>query len=192
MDALIQALKKLESIAALPGRPFICSGFPSACKIAIVGINPASATPFWKFWDNDRGFNRKLWLDSYQGKKSRSRSAIERLIAQIPSSVIEVNLYTTSSRRLAHLPKFAHVTTSCDLILEAVRPSIIVLAGATVGKVLAGRDFPWKPKIIQTPHFIYWGKDFEKQLAQSINIELEAILESLPAQTVDMASPKES
>ncbi len=47
-------------------RPFVCEGDPLACKVFLVGFNPATEMEkdFWHYW-TDRGFERQRWVSDY-------------------------------------------------------------------------------------------------------------------------------
>ncbi len=82
--------------AALPNpcfdRPFVCDGRPEACTVIILGENPATrlATNWWRFWNNDAGFDLQGFEHHYQasrhaaGKRpiSNTRLRLNRLRSQ--------------------------------------------------------------------------------------------------------------
>lgn len=54
--------KELEALIGKPTdlRPFVCDGSPLACKVFVVGLNPASEMDgnFWDYWDSSRGSDK--------------------------------------------------------------------------------------------------------------------------------------
>ena len=82
--------------AALPhpcfDRPFVCDGRPEACIAIILGENPATRLDidWWRFWDDDAGFDLKGFEHHYQtsrraaGKRpmSNTRLRLNRLRSQ--------------------------------------------------------------------------------------------------------------
>lgn len=152
-------------------RPFVCEGNPLACPVALVGINPAQQSEFWNFWDDDKGMDRHRWITAYRQtrKLSRSRSAIERFVPQVLASVIELNAYVRQSGRFAELDRKSRASGILTFLLDAVRPKVVARAGVTATTVIRNMEFSWNPVILETKHFIYWGRESETELANRIN-----------------------
>jgi hypothetical protein len=154
-------------------RPLLCCGNPLTCTVALVGINPRSTTPFWKFWNSETGMNRKAWLDAYRashdGTVSRSRAAIERFVPQVAARVIELNAYVAQSNRIADLEPERRKTDVLRFVLDAVRPKVIVCAGVRARAAVEAIGANWNPAIVEAKHFIYWGRENEVELARRVN-----------------------
>lgn len=125
-------------------RPFICDGSPIGCTVAIVGINPATDTPFWPFWSHISGFDRAAWLAEYRrrhlGKRTPTRDRIEELIQRLlPLRVMELNLYHMPSRSERELPNSSRSTELFDFMLDAAKPSMLVVHGASPRRHLEQR-----------------------------------------------------
>jgi len=141
--------------------------------VAVVGINPATKTPFWPYWSDDRGMDRASWIAAYkemQGNKlSRSRAALERLVPQVAAQVVEINAYAKQSTRLANLQREHRTTDVFEFVLGMVKPRVILCAGVAVSKTVESLSLPWAPELIRARHFIYWGRTYEDELAKQIN-----------------------
>jgi hypothetical protein len=161
-----------ELVGDAEGWPFLCDGDPPTCTVALVGANPATSTAFWLFWDDGRGMARRRWIDAFleeRGKFTRSREAMERFVPQVSARVIELNAYRKQSPRLAELPRAHRTTEVLKFILSAVRPRVIVCAGVHAQKGVRAVDLPWRPRLVDTRHFIYWGTEHERNLAEEVN-----------------------
>jgi hypothetical protein len=153
-------------------RPLLCDGNPLTCTVALVGANPGATVPFWPFWHDEHGMDRRGWIDAYRqlhGTFRRSRAAIERLVPQIAARVIELNAHAVRSDRLAGLSHSNRTTDVLAFVLEAVRPIVIVCAGRTATRVVRQVTIGWQPKIVEATHFIYWGEESERRLIIEIN-----------------------
>lgn len=161
-------------IATAPDmRPFLCTGNPLTCNVAVVGINPAATTPFWPFWTDDKGMDRAAWIDAYQalhsGHLSRSRAALERFVPQVSARVIELNAHAKQSKRLADLRGEHRTTEVLAFMLGVVQPAIVLCAGTSALKAVRNLSLPWEPIVIEARHFIYWGREYERALAEEVN-----------------------
>jgi len=159
-------------------RPLVCSGDPFNCQVALIGANPGSMTPFWPHWSDVRGMNKETWLDEYRqqhgGKYGRSRAAIERFVPLVNARVLELNAHGKQSRRLAHLASEHRTTELLEFVLRAVRPQVALCAGSDAVRAVTAINSDWGMKIIVAPHYIYWGGERERQMAQEINACLSA------------------
>jgi len=173
-------------------RPFLCTGSPIECDVAIVGINPATATPFWPYWSTSKGFDKGAWLKDYlerEGKVKPTRGRIEILCEEMkPLRCIELNLYSRHSARERDLSKESRNVDLFNFLLGAVRPRIIVIHGKTPAKhigSLLGVEIE-----IETPvtanylgmnlmiirskrHFAFVSYDYVRELAERIKTHLE-------------------
>lgn len=116
--------------------------------------------------------DRVAWIDAYKathGEFKRSRSALERFIPQIQAKVVEVNAHAQQSRRLADLHRQYRTSSVLDFLLTAIKPSVIVYAGAAALSAGAKLSLAWHPVVIPARHFIYWGKQYESELARQVN-----------------------
>lgn len=154
-------------------RPFLCMGNPLTCNVAVVGINPAATTPFWPFWIEDKGLDRASWINKYKalhnGNLGRSRAALERFVPQVTSRVIELNAHTKQSKRLSDLKGEHRTTGVLEFMLGVVQPTIILCAGTSALNAVRSLSLPWMPTIVQARHFIYWGREYERELAEEVN-----------------------
>lgn len=157
-------------------RPFVCSGDPLTCQVALVGANPGTTTPFWPQWNDERGMSKEAFLEAYRqfhgGRYGRSRAAIERFVPLVKARVIELNAHGKQSRRLAELASEHRETAVMEFVLRAVRPRVAICAGADAVKAVTAIEADWHMKVIAAPHFIYWGREREHQMAQEINASL--------------------
>ncbi|SFC23867.1 hypothetical protein SAMN05216344_1128 [Polaromonas sp. OV174] len=152
--------------------PLLCEGSPFDCNVAIVGINPATTTQFWPYWTDSLGMDRTAWIDAYKTKHrkfNRSRAALERFIPQIKANVVEVNAYARQSRRFADLQRQHRTSSAMEFLLSAIRPRVIVYAGAAALNAGERLTPAWHPVVIPARHFIYWGKQYESELAVLVN-----------------------
>jgi hypothetical protein len=127
---LIQFDRELRELAGGGDlRPFVCDGSPLACRIFIVGTNPATEVPFWPYWDTVGGFRKGEWLQGYEdarvrnGKRRRSptRRVLEQIVeAALPVRCLETNIYSKASRRAADLGAGHRVTRVFSFLLSAV------------------------------------------------------------------------
>lgn len=117
------------------GRPFLCCGRPTDARIAVIGINPATTTPFDPYWDAEAGvYDKHAWLKQYRvqhaGKRTPTRDRIELLIGALsPLPVIELNLYHEASRSEASLTSEKRSTAVFEFMLKAVQPRILIVHG---------------------------------------------------------------
>lgn len=154
-------------------RPFLCDGDPYGCTVAVVGANPGTTTPFWPFWSDERGLDKAGWLRSYReqhdGKYGRSRAAIERLLPQVNAKVIELNAHAKQSDRLAQLGREHRTTDVLGFVMATVKPVVSVCAGADAYRAVSALSVDWPMEVIEVKHFIYWGRDMERELAARVN-----------------------
>lgn len=123
-------------------RPFLCSGSPFGCEVAIVGINPRTSTPFWPYWSADRGFDKAAWLAEYKAvpgnARNQTRPRIELLLNELhPIRCLELNIYsspTPDERSLTLKQKDSRVF---EYMLEAVRPRLLFAFGMKPARALA-------------------------------------------------------
>ncbi|MCY0095070.1 hypothetical protein [Hoeflea ulvae] len=115
-------------------RPFVCSGSPLECSIALVGYNPATnlEADFWNFWNSARGFDKANWFETYKverqnrplkpGKTRRNavsptRKRIELFIEGVGDyKCLETNLYWDASEDIA-----SHVQGSRPLVASLLK-----------------------------------------------------------------------
>lgn len=154
-------------------RPLLCDGNPLTCTVALVGANPRTTTPFWKFWSDARGMDRRRWIEAYKlqhgGKFNRSRAAIERFVPQVAARVIELNAHAAAAKRLVNLERSLRTTEVLAFVLEAVRPKVIVCAGKVAIRAVRSMSLPWDPAMLEAKAYIYWGRKYEMALAAKVN-----------------------
>ena len=168
--------KKLRGLVgeARGMRPLVCEGNPLTCSVALVGANPRTTTPFWPFWNGERGMDRGGWIDAYlkrhNSKFERSRSAIERFVPQVAARVIELNAYARQSNRLADLERPLQTSEVLAFVLISVRPRVIICAGTDAQRAVEALRPTWNTTVLKRKHFIYWGRASERDLADSVNL----------------------
>lgn len=156
-------------------RPLLCSGNPLRCTVALVGANPGRSAPFWRFWSDEIGVDKNGWLTAYlqeHGRFRRSRAAIERFVPLINGPVVELNAHAKQSPRLVDLGKIHRTTDVLMYVMERIRPRVAVCAGSDALRAVEGLGSNWGMDIVPAKHFIYWGRDAERELAARVNAVL--------------------
>lgn len=125
-----------------PARPFVCSGTPIGCEVAIVGANPSSSTSFWDAWSTEVGFEKEKWLLSFDrdpaNDKKVSRHRIDQLVAALaPTRCIELNAYPYCYRKYKDLPKHLHDGRVLEYLLATVKPKAIYASGWVASREVA-------------------------------------------------------
>jgi hypothetical protein len=136
-----------------PMRPFVCDGSPYDCTAFVVGINPASSMPFWPFWNDETGFDRAAWLESYRDHRKAEPLKLNRVrrqpisstrqriewIAEVasPVKILETNLYALPTRKAADLGRADRATEPFEFLVAEISPSVILLHGAEVQREFA-------------------------------------------------------
>ena len=155
LEALERDLRGLLR-ADTPARPFLCSGSPFGCRVALVGINPATTTSFWDHWSPRTGVDKISWLAAHRANArsatNQTRPRIEILAkALAPVRCIELNLfpYPTSSER--HLATEDRDRRVFDCMLEAVQPDFLFAFGKSPALELATflNETPFEKGIIR-------------------------------------------
>ena len=122
-------------------RPFVCDGSPLHCRAFIVGINAASDVSFWRFWDDETGFDKKRWYDLYRAQRagvdkkpvSPTRQRIGRIVcAAAPGPILETNLYSVATAKAGDLKENDKRTDAIEFLLREVSPRILLLHGKAV------------------------------------------------------------
>ena len=117
--------------------------------------------------------DKEGWLQAYRqqqgGKYGRSRTAIERFLPLVNAQVIELNAHAKQTARLAQLTVKDRTTEVLEYLLRSVRPRVALCAGSDAAKAVIETRGDWSMKVIEAPHFIYWGRDRERQMAAEIN-----------------------
>lgn len=117
-------------------RPFICDGSPFGCDVVIVGINPATVTPFWPFWNPSSGFDKPGWLLAYKAdplnKRNQTRPRVEALVrGLLPLRSLELNIFPYSSPNERELPVELRDKRVFNLMLSLSRPKLLFIFGNT-------------------------------------------------------------
>ena len=133
--------RELEALLARDpdARPFVCEGDPLACRVFIVGTNPATrmTQPFGSFWTLDGGFNKEAWLKSYEahraekGKrmKSPSREVIEGVIEAAPGvGFLETNVFAVATAKESDLAAADRDSSFFSFLVELIRPAVMYLS----------------------------------------------------------------
>ena len=158
MNTLDQFEAELQHLIGCPTRvrPFVCEGSPLACRVFLVGANPATSLglDFWRFWQSGYGFRKAEWLRAYtetrhqRGKKgySPTRRILERVIsAAAPVHCLETNIYAGATPALRDLSTKERETDSFDFLLRSVRPVAVVAHGSDAARhvqTLFGVELP--------------------------------------------------
>jgi hypothetical protein len=131
-------------LAAHPDwRPFICDGSPLSPEAFIVGINATVGVgSFWKYWDDEHGFNKLKWYADYLrergGKPSKTRIRIEVVLASAGTTrCVETNVFAQPTRR-ANL--INDPSTRCfESLLLKLEPRVFLLHGKAPAKYIVRR-----------------------------------------------------
>lgn len=115
-------------------RPFLCDGSPLGCDVALVGINPATDTPFWPYWSAPSGFDRAGWIGDYRcrhaGRRTPTRDRIELLVNAIkPFRLLELNLFQYPSRSERELERSRRDARLFEYLLQATLPRLLIAHG---------------------------------------------------------------
>jgi hypothetical protein len=177
----------------IASRPFLCRGSPAGCEVILIGINPATETPFWDFW-NENGCDKEAWLRRYleiEGSYSPTRKRIEFIVDGLAPEVraLELNLYPYSSPREAKLDKELRDRRVFDYVLTLAEPKLMFVFGGSPTKELAavlGCPLPFREytrviygrktfDVYVDNHLSYqWSDAAVKQLAQDFKIRVLA------------------
>lgn len=177
----------------VPSRPFLCRGSPAGCEVILVGINPATVTPFWDFW-GENGCDKEAWLRQYlekHGSYKPTRKRIEFIVDGLAPEVraLELNLFPYSSSREAKLPNELRDRRVFDYVLTLADPKLVFVFGGSPTKELAAvfecplpfREYTrvtYGGKIFDVyvdNHLSYqWSDSAVKQLAQDFKARILA------------------
>ena len=140
-EQLDSTLRKLLKVG-YPSRPFVCSGSPFECEVAVVGANPSSSTCFWPYWDAASGFDRDGWRKAYAKDPANdaklSRHAIDALVAALlPTRTIELNAYPYIERQYKDLRSTLKDTGVLEYMLSAIAPRVVYSSGHVASNVVA-------------------------------------------------------
>lgn len=160
------------------GRPFVCTGSPLACRVFIVGQNPARETAnFWRYWSDDDGMNRAAWRERYLAKNALSptRKRIERLADLISAPVLETNIWCVEAGSGKHLTRADRSTAVFEMLLEHIRPAVVVAHGSKAISLLdhlsTGAQVMAVPHLsgLGSPKGFGWNDKRLQQLAARVN-----------------------
>ncbi|MDR3447555.1 hypothetical protein [Dyella sp.] len=189
--------RELEHIIHRPTalRPFVCNGSPLACRAFIVGFNPATSmnAGFWDFWRSGDGFDKEKWLECYKDERQRrplapgktrrsavspSRRVIEWIIEEArPVGILETNIYASATEKAKELAKEQQCTQPFEFLLDAVKPSILVVHGTKAADYFrAHNDAGRGAKIIEKRHFSRgWSEADARALGREIMDECASL-----------------
>lgn len=170
-------------------RPFVCSGSPLACRVFIVGLNPASPmkATFWDFWRPGIGYDKGAWMDAYLAERaerplkpkrtrrpkiSPSRAVIECLVEEIdPAMCLETNIYATATEEFRDLGTSLRDTRPFDYLLATVRPEIIIVHGKDA--VAHMQNKASGATVLPVPHFSRgWSHERARELGREVRQKL--------------------
>ncbi|QXI65989.1 hypothetical protein CP157_03781 (plasmid) [Paracoccus marcusii] len=171
---------RLKSLIGDPcsGRPFVCTGSPLACRVLIVGQNPAKETAnFWRYWSDDDGINRVAWRERYLAKNALSptRKRIEHLADLISAPVLETNIWCVEAGSGKHLTRADRSTAVFEMLLDQIRPAVVVAHGSKAISLLG--QMSTRAQVIAVPHLsglgspkgFGWNDQRLQQLAARVN-----------------------
>ena len=190
MNTLEEVQARLEAAIGRPAtsRPFVCEGSPLDCRVFIVGFNPATemSADFWEFWTPGYGFNKAAWFDAYKAERrnkplrpgktrrnaiSPTRRVIEWICeAAAPVKCLETNIFSTASTDMNSLREEDRDATLFRLLVEAVKPSVIVAHGKDA--CLEAERFSGRAKILAVRHF---SLGWSERKARELGAELRSV-----------------
>jgi len=165
-----------------PGWPFTCHGSPFDCPVFLVGLNPATDTPFRPFWDPSYGFDKYGWLDecrrrSSDGGLSPTRQKLEWIgegAEEYGIRCLETNVYTPATPRFRDLTADNRTTDVFNFLLDALQPRVIFVHGddaishleSTIRtplvhfELVTASSFYGDVHVYAGPHLsLYWSED---------------------------------
>lgn len=181
--------ERLADIIGRPTRlrPFVCEGSPLACRVFIVGLNPASPmkSGFWDFWKADVGFDKAAWMEAYtaerasrplkpgksrRNKISRSRAIIEHILSELGlTRCLETNIYAAATEEFSELPAHLRDTNAFDFLLEAIRPDVIIVHGIPAVEHIQ-RKAP-QVTVLNVPHLSRgWRNEEARALGRKVRL----------------------
>lgn len=165
--------EELRRIAPFGSRPFVCDGSPLECEAFIVGQSVATTgIDFWRFWSDERGFDRPAFLEVYKAeRRKRGKSSEVSKTRKVIHCVIES----------AHLVKC--LTTNADdlqvlqFLVDSIRPEVILAHGNKANRAVAALEY--QGKVIRFKHFSR-GVSFKNQPfeAQRLGREVAAAVKT--------------
>ena len=170
-------------------RPFVCSGSPLACRVFIVGLNPASPmkATFWDFWRPGIGYDKGVWMDAYLAERaerplkpgrtrrpkiSPSRAVIECLVDEIgPAMCLETNIYATATEEFCDLGTELRDTKPFDYLLATVKPELLIVHGKDAVAHLVNKAPD--ATVLAVPHFSRgWSHQRARELGREVRQKL--------------------
>lgn len=179
-----------QQLAAIVGRPttlrpFVCSGSPLACRVFIVGLNPASPmkATFWDFWRPGIGYDKAAWMDAYVAERadrplkpgrtrrrkiSPSRAVIECLVDEIDHAMcLETNIYATAAEEFSDLSSGMRDTKPFDYLLATLKPEVIIVHGADAVSHVQSKAPA--AVVLAVPHFSRgWSHESARDLGRKV------------------------
>lgn len=170
-------------------RPFVCNGTPLACRVFIVGLNPASPmkATFWDFWRPGVGYDKDAWMGAYLAERaerplkpgrtrrpriSPSRAVIECLVEEIGLAMcLETNIYATATEEFCDLGTELRDTKPFDYLLATVKPELIIVHGKDAVAHM-GNKAP-AATVLAVPHFSRgWSHQRARELGREVRQKL--------------------
>jgi hypothetical protein len=179
--------KQLAAIVGRPTtlRPFVCNGSPLACRVFIVGLNPASPmkATFWDFWRPGIGYDKAAWMDAYVAERaerplkpgrtrrrriSPSRAVIECLVSELGhTTCLETNIYATAAEDYCDLSAGLRDTKPFDYLLAALKPEVIIVHGADA--IAHVQSKAPAAAVLAVPHFSRgWSHESARDLGRKV------------------------
>ena len=168
-------------------RPFICTGSPFGCQVALIGANPGTATSFWDAWSHETGFNKEAWLAAFNrdpaNRRKKSRHRIDALVSALsPVRCIELNAYPYFAPRADKLTPDLCDTSVLEYLLSCIKPPVLLASGrvavlelgrlAGTPVVQNGKFNPisvagYQARILADEHFLMWKQtNIEAKIAE--------------------------
>lgn len=154
-----------------PLRPFVCEGDPTACRIFIVGTNPATTIGrcFWEFWEAGYGFRKEIWLNEYQSARAARRAAGERIHlvsptrkriewiveAAKPWSCLETNVYAKPTRSEREMRVRDRTNAILDFLIAEIKPAVVIAHGRAAHEYVVSSKVPL---VLRVPHLFNMAK----------------------------------
>lgn len=104
------------------------------------------STDFWKFWSSENGFDKKAWLEAYEGARNKKSTSPTRTVINIivgeasPVRILETNIYAKEARRPRDLLAKDKDTRPIDFLIEKIQPRMIVAHGVKAQRYLIRQE----------------------------------------------------
>lgn len=195
MAALETAIREIvQPEREREARPFLCSGSPYGCAVAIIGINPGTSISFWDHWSNTAGFCKENWLAKFnedvRNQRNQTRPRIEILLNELEPQfrVVELNLYPYPTRAERDLTDLDRDMRLFEYLLKELSPRFLFAFGRQPAKELAkylrhtpfnrGEITPldWRGRQIQVLVVTHLSRGWKKEDVRKLGERIRAAL----------------